>query len=206
MSEVDAPGTSVNPSSSWDGMMDSSPAIGVEVPKAMDTVKSALVRDFSLGKVGVVEGSSVFGVKVPEDVGVLKRASVGDISPGVGELIPKSVPMEVKGIESFQHTQDFDPNLDNLVSPIERAMMMEQLEVLAELANLPDKERIKVQVVEVEDSLVEEDEEQKEEHRNALGHNLEPNDTPPINWDEVNMGMFCKMVEDGMQNFLSLVK
>lgn len=85
-------------------------------------------------------------------------------------------------------------------------MTTEWMEVLVDLENMLDKHRVNVEVVEVEDSPAEEEEEDKEDHRDVPGQNFVLNVEPSVKWDEVNMGMFCRMAEDGTRNLLSLVK
>lgn len=85
-------------------------------------------------------------------------------------------------------------------------MKAKQLEVLVNLVNMLDKHKIKVEVVEVEDSPTKDENEDKEEHQEILVHIFDSNVEPLVNWDEVNMGRFCRMAKDGTHNLLSLVK
>lgn len=197
VSKVEAPGVSVKPSLSQGkgGVEVNSLGNGGEVPYVNISVENAFVGEIFTGKVGVMENSPASSFKVPEDVGALNSVLVGEVNIGADEM-NRSRPMEVQGLDSVKFSQYY---------PIDRVVKMERLEVLVDLANLPDKERIKVDVVEVEESPVEEDEEQNVECSDSP-ENLEPNVMPPVNWDNVNMSMFYKMDEDGTQNFLSLVK
>lgn len=80
------------------------------------------------------------------------------------------------------------------------------MDVLVDLVNIPNKHQVKVEVVEVEDSPVEDEKEDKEECQDDPIQNFDSKFEPHVNWDEVNMGMFFRMDEGGMRNFLSLVK